>query len=208
MAQADGSLARRVTNDRVGAENPTATPGLEWVAYTSNDPSSQGIFRVRADGTQPSPVVRGTYTNAEVSPDGRFVSFVETEDFGRRSYVRVAVFGTGARVPFEIRIQHPSLASALVFLGRHRWMPDGQAIAFVDLDERGRSGVWLQQFRPDRDTASTRKRLAGFFPQYATESFGISPDGTRIVLSTLELAENLMLAEDVPGVEPPRRSRP
>jgi dipeptidyl aminopeptidase/acylaminoacyl peptidase len=152
--------------------------------------------------------VRGTYTNAEVSPDGRFVSFVETEDFGRRSYVRVAVFGTGARVPFEIRIQHPSLASALVFLGRHRWMPDGQAIAFVDLDERGRSGVWLQQFRPDRDTASTRKRLAGFFPQYATESFGISPDGTRIVLSTLELAENLMLAEDVPGVEPPRRSRP
>jgi hypothetical protein len=40
------------------------------------------------------------------------------------------------------------------------------------------------------------------------QAFGVSSDGTRIVISTLAPAESLMLAEDVPGVEPPRRSLP
>jgi len=70
-----------------------------------------------------------------------------------------------------------------VTLGRARWMPDGKAIAFVGQDESGASGVYAQDFVPGQDTAASRRKLAGFDPDVAAESFGLAPDGSRLVLA-------------------------
>ena len=64
---------------------------------------------------------------------------------------------------------------AITVLGRSRWMPDGKAIAFVGLDDAGLTGVFVQDFVPGRDTTATRRKLAGFDPDYITETFAISP---------------------------------
>ena len=43
--------------------------------------------------------------------------------------------------------------------------------------------------------------LAGFDPDWAPETFAISPDGRRICLAEWEQVSSLMTADGVPGVE-------
>ena len=57
-----------------------------------------------------------------------------------------------------------------------------------------------------QDTSATRRVLAGFDPNLATDSFGISPYGSHITLANREQIVTLMIAERVPGVESARRS--
>jgi hypothetical protein len=75
----------------------------------------------------------------------------------------------------------------------------------VGQDAAGRSGVFSQDFDPERDTSGSRRPVAGFSQEYWTESFGLSPDGARLTISTLEESSSIMLAEGVPGAMPPAR---
>ena len=46
---------------------------------------------------------------------------------------------------------------------------------------------------------SSRRPLAGFFDHDITESFDVSPDGSRGIMATNQEARNVILAEGVPG---------
>ncbi len=72
-------------------------------------------------------------------------------------------------------------------------------------DEKGVAGIFMQNFDPDRDTSKTARPLGGFDPEMTTESYGISPDGTRMTIASQENVVNLMQAERVPGVSRPAR---
>jgi hypothetical protein len=65
----------------------------------------------------------------------------------------------------------------------------------VGRDEAGRTGVFAQDFIPGKDTTASRRRLAGFHPDEPVESFGLSPDGSAILLATRGRLSNLALAE-------------
>jgi eukaryotic-like serine/threonine-protein kinase len=204
MADADGSNARQVTHDGADAENPTATPDGRWIVYTSGNPQKLGIWKVRPDGHDAARLAPGGDLVPEVSPDGRLALFATGETATRRVVHVVEVDG-GARVPFEIGVDWPPAANKQILWGRARWMPGGRAIAFVGSDAEGSSGVYVQDFAPGRDTTSSRRPLAGFSPDSLVESLGVSPDGKRLVVSTLHQGSTLFLAEGLPGVEPPRR---
>ena len=45
--------------------------------------------------------------------------------------------------------------------------------------------------------------LGGFDDDSLAESFGLSRDGKRLVIATLEQTASLMAVENLPGVEPP-----
>lgn len=77
------------------------------------------------------------------------------------------------------------------------------AIAYIGVDDEGRTGVFLQDFDPERDTTDTRRPLAGFQDDLITESFDIARDGTRITVSYVEVTRKLMLAERVSGIQVP-----
>ena len=81
-----------------------------------------------------------------------------------------------------------------------------RTIAFTGTDEKG-PGIFVQDFDSGQDTSKTRRRLVPYDPELNPESFGISPDGTRITISSIVPGGNLLLAENVPGVTPPRRGR-
>jgi hypothetical protein len=67
--------------------------------------------------------------------------------------------------------------------------------------QRGRSGVFVQEFAPGRDTTSTRRPIGGVFTDaHVAESFGVSPDGTRLAIAAGRESRSLMLAEAVAGV--------
>ncbi len=193
MAEQDGTGARQVTHDGVDAENATATPDGRWLVYNSGDPRKSGIWKVRVDGTEATPLVPGTCAWPEVSPDGRHVAFTVPLGTGLAA-IRVARVEDGVLEPFEI-----SISSVEVANGRGRWMPDGRWIAFT-WNTGGRPGVYAQEFRPGVDTLATRRELVGLVPGTLAESFGVSPDGTRIAMAASHRALALMSAENIAGL--------
>ena len=66
------------------------------------------------------------------------------------------------------------------------------------MDERARTGIYAQEFDPERDTSRTRRKLAGFFDDVKTESFGIAPDGSALTLALTRETRTLMLAQGLP----------
>ncbi len=192
-AATDGGSARQVTHDGVDAQNPSPSPDGKWIAYASGDPAKEGIWRIRRDGTGAARLVSGTVAFPEVSPDGKYVLY-SSDYMTERLAVRVVELETGAAVPFEIHVgaQTTKLAFAL---GRAKWMPGGRAIAFIGQSERGVNGIYVQDFSPGRDTSATRRAMAAFDEEYTTESFGLSPDGSRVAVASWDQVFSLMIAE-------------
>ncbi len=204
IAGDDGSGARQLTRDGVDAENPTATPDGRFVVYTTGHPQRYGLWRIRPDGSDDHRLVTGAALIPEVSPDGRRVLFItDNRDGGR--FIRVADVESGTLVPFALEVRWPASASDQVLYGRARWAPDGKGILFIGANRDGRPGVFFQEFAPGRDTSATRREVAGFDPALRTESLGVSPDGKRLVVSTLQEYSSLTLAEGLTGLDRPRR---
>jgi len=204
MAGGDGSDARQVTRDGVDAENPTATPDGRHIVYTSGNPKRLGVWRIRPDGTEDKQLVAGAALVPEIAPQGRHVLVVTDGRQGGR-VIRVADIDTGALLPFGIEVTWPPGASLQILYGRARWTPDGKRIAFIGANAEGRSGVFVQDFVPGRDTSASRRVVAGFARDVLTESLGMSPDGKSLVVSTLQEYASLTLAEGLAGLEPARR---
>jgi len=201
-ADVDGGGPRQLTQDGGNAENPTATPDGQWVVYSSGNPQKAGLWKIHPDGSGAVQVVKGRVSLPDVSPDGRRVLYRVFSGKYPAS-LRVVSLEDGKAEPFEISVG--ALRRTTVTLGRARWMPDGRAIAFVGQDEGGASGVYVQQFVPGRDTAASRRPLAGFDPDVAAESFGLAPDGSRLVLAGWVQLFSVMEGEGLPGlVAPPR----
>jgi hypothetical protein len=104
-------------------------------------------------------------------------------------------FEDGAPAPFEAEApgSRPNT-------GRHRWLPDGRALAIEVENGKGDLGVVTQDFVPGKDTSSTRRFVAGFTADSWTESLGVAPDGKRLTVSVLQDSASLLLAEGVEGV--------
>jgi TolB protein len=199
MCDADGLGARQVTHDGVDAENPTATPDKTWIVYNSGNPAHSGIWRIHPDGTGAERLVPGTWSTPELSPDGRFVIFRAGAE--PRS-VHIARFEDGTLLDLPIEV------STEQFSARPRWLPDGRSFAFTGLDAARVRGVFAQPFTPGGDTHALRRPLAGFDPTAPVESFGITPDGAHVILSTTDRIQSLMLVEGVSGFSERQGPRP
>jgi len=209
IAEADGSNPRQVSQDGFDAGNPVFAPDGQWIVYTSANPEKTGVWKIRKDGSN-STRIAAQGGRPEVSPDGLYVLIdIPDPSVYNARIIRVVTLENGTLAPFEIMLRGDALRtiSSSQGVGRPRWMPDGKAIAFVGFDHAGLTGVFVQDFVPGRDTTATRRKLAGFDPDYITETYAISPDGTRIVLSLLDLQSNIMMAEGVPGLTPARRKQ-
>ena len=186
MADADGSGARQVTNDGADAENPTATRDGQWIVYDSRNPSKLGTWRVHPDGSGASRIQEGGCPVPAVSPDGQYV--ICGTSAGRGRAVRIA---DGVIAP----VAHPG--------GRPLWLADGRSVALLGPDEKGIQGVFLLDFDPHGGASRIVRALGGFDPDMKTETYGISPDGTRLTIASQKNLVNLMVAERVPGVTRP-----
>ncbi len=204
-SEADGTGAAQVSNDGVDAENPTATPDGQWIVYASTNPASPGIVKMRADGSGAAVLVPGNMILPEVSPDGRHVAFVDEHLGADRPIVRVVRLADGVPTGFAIPLP-PAVPAGTMDMGRCRWFPDGRSLAIIAKGPQGGSGVIVQSFVPGVDTSASRRWLLPVDPEYAAESLAISHDGSRVTIAYVDQLFNLMVGENVPGVERPRRT--
>jgi len=189
-ARADGGSPRQVSNDGQDAENPVFLGDGQSILYVSWNPAKLGVWRVHGDGTGARLLIPG-FNYSEVSPGGQYVASVSSTG-------SIQAFRTSDGTPVGFEVKHG---------GRLRWMPDGRGVAFLDLNTSGVPGVFVQDFIPGQDTSKTRRPLGGFDPIRMTETFGISPNGGRLAISSTENLTNIIVASNVEGIAPARRAR-
>jgi Tol biopolymer transport system component len=191
-----------LTKDGSDAENPTATPDSEWIVYSAGSPPTEGVWKIRRDGSQPTKFVSGVNSHPELSPDGQYVLY-HSGATGYLGHVRIARLSDGAQAIPEIPVSAAGQAN-FISVGRGRWRADGKAFIFVAADASGRSCLYEQTFRPGEDTSATRRVILASEPGTIIESFGFSPDRTHAAVSYVEGQFSLMRLDGLPLVTKPQ----
>ena len=137
VMNADGTGARRVTDDAAPESEPAWSPDGEWIAYVRRQPGTEvrEIWLVRPDGSERRRVTRlnsVAYAPAW-SPDGERIAFSADRGDNRYAIWTIGIDGTGLRrvTPAGIDAFEPA------------WTPDGRVLAFsrdgaiVTVDETG-----------------------------------------------------------------------
>jgi TolB protein len=184
-ATIDGAGAQQLTHDGVDAENPSTPRVGDWLFYDSSNPKTEGLMRMPRGGGAPHVVVATETIHPEVSADGQYVAYQHPEEEGTVAIdvVRVAdgkVFTLAGGFAHEIVM-------------RVRWIGATHAIAFRALDAQGQIAIFAQDFIPDTDTTHTRRQLVS--GDATPETFAIAPDGKHAILSVIDEASGLMMAE-------------
>ena len=173
-----------------------------WIVFGSGNTRRPGIWKIHPDGSDATCLLQGsTFLLPEVSPDGRYALFLQTRSLSSTT-LKVLRVEDGLVLPFSIPLITDG--NYVVTPGRARWTPDGRRLVFIGQDAKGLFGVYMQDFDPERDTLASRRAVAGFDPGWITESLGISPDGSRLVLSESERVFSVMVAEGGTGIAPRR----
>jgi eukaryotic-like serine/threonine-protein kinase len=188
-ASMDGAGAHQVTKDGVDAENPSMAVSGDWIYYDSTNPKHDGLWRIRRDGTGAELLVAGETVHPVVSADGQYVVYQLPGEGGASA---IHVVRTADRQVFPL-----ARGLAGVNALRAQWIGDTHTVAFRGLDPAGHVAVFAQDFQPGADTASTRRVLL----VAEAETFAISRDGKRAVLSVIDEASGLMMAEGVEGLD-------
>ncbi len=182
-----------MTRDGADAENPTATRDGRFIVYNSGNPAKAGVTRIRPDGSDATLLFAGPTLRPELSPDGLYAVF-QTDLRPDGLTIRVVRVADAALMPWQVRVK-----GAPNVTGRCRWLPGGREIAFVGPNEKGVLGIFTAAFDQER-TAGTPRPLAAFDGEAAAESFGVSPDGARLVVAVREQVSSIVAADRVPGL--------
>ncbi len=124
-----------------------------------------------------------------MSPDGKYALY-HIVNSALRAKIRVVRLADGAPVQFEARGQ------------RGRFSGDGKSIVYIS--EKGKQIV--RQNFPSTAGAAV-KTLVPASPDLAIETFHITPDGQKIVVSYTQPSRSLVVADGVSGVEAPAATR-
>ena len=193
---------RPITHDGVDAEHASITPDDAWIVYNSSNPERMGVWKIRQTGLDDMRLAAGETRWPRVSPDGKFVVYTRDLGMGKRAVQVVTL--EGKRVGGEIALDtRPGTIGSPV--GRAEWMPGGRAVAYIGLDERGRTGVYAQDFSPAAGTSGSRRALGGFGVSRSTEGFAISPDGASLTMSELDQTTGIVEISNVLGLSQGRR---
>jgi len=197
ICAAEGTGARQLSDDGVDAENPTVTPDGKWVIYNSTNPEKTGVWKIHPDGTGAERILAGSFSTPDVSPDGKHVAFRSARE-PRRLHIARVEDGKPVISPIDLPGHNTN--------ARPRWMPDGTRFLYTASDATGARGVYVQDFAPGRDTTAGRRVLLEFVRDQPPETFGVAPDGSRIIFSRDDTLDSLMIAEGLAGVRRPLSS--
>jgi serine/threonine protein kinase len=189
-ASLDGASPQQVTHDGVDAENPSLPASGEWIYYDSSNPKTDGLWRIPREGGAPELIVAGETIHPAVSADGAFVVYQRPEEGGSSA---IDVVRVDDRRVFHLALGIGGGTNAT----RAQWIGATHTVAFRAQDASGRVTLFAQPFEPGTDTTAARRELLPADADAIAETFAISPDGTRAVLSVIDEASGLMIAEGV-----------
>ncbi len=201
MARRDGTAPRQLSHDGLDAENPSISPDGRWVYYSSANTEKVGLWRIPTEGGEGEHLLRNGTLIPDLSPDGRYLSVIL--GFGTVEN-RLSVFDTQEKreLPRPVPLQ---TYFGNVQVGRSRFAPDGEAVVYVQTRENGQPVLLRRPLSAWRTGSGAVDTLFADATE-SIESFGLSADGERAVVSVVDWLSGLTIAE-VPGIVPPKRER-
>ena len=201
VMDADGTDVTKLTHSVDWSETPTWSPTGDTIAFSSTnfaDPSQQGIYVVRSDGTgmrrvtaPPTGTGRDYYlVSPRFSPDGRSLVYTsiragnEVPHGYRGEVTALYVVGVDGSDPHRITPWG-------ITPGDADWSPDGQQIVFETITEHLGNGASVMVVNRDGGGLHALTRDAGITGIGRWESLQFeasfdpvwSPDGTQIMFS-------------------------
>ena len=159
-----------------------------WILFVSLQLPDRGVWKMRADGSQAGLLARDLTMPVPTTDPDLFAAATGAEKTGR--VLRLYHVSDGTPVPWKIDLpQRFDIIS-----GRSQWMGTGR-LAYVDSDASNRFGVSVCDVSPT--SAGSPRVLAGFDPLQPTESFDVTKDGRRVVLSVRNMLQTITLVEGV-----------
>ena len=167
----DGGNPKQLTNE-ADAFSPQCSPDGKWVVYefvpsALVQSGTHTIWRVPIDGGTPAQITDKPCRWPAISPDGKWIACVLSEDSGKQQKVAVHPFQGGP----------PTKTFDMPFWdgGPVNWTPDGKSITF-SATSQGSKDIWIQS-------------LVGGAPRRVTEiqapaiyQHTWSPDGKQLAL--------------------------
>ena len=135
-ANRDGSDLKQLT-DGINNYQASLSPDSKWIVYVSGDGLGQTLWRIPIEGGLATQLSHNRSTNPQISPDGKYIAFLESSDSHPQVHVAIIPFSGGETIrTFELpQRPGPNLAR------RMRWTPDGKAIIYKDTMQ----GLWRQK---------------------------------------------------------------
>lgn len=198
-AEKDGTAPRQLSRDGVIAENPSTSSDGRVIVFNSRNPQVTGMWSMGPQGEDARLLIPGVTRLPEISPDGEYVLFLSRIRLDRLS-LRVARLATGELLPYEVAVSSTG--------GRARWLPDGSAIAFTAPTVDGRLGIFTFPFDPEGLPPGTPALVVELGPGISAESFGLSPDGTRLTYSAQTQDVSSLMLVDLGTRKRPQDSAP
>jgi eukaryotic-like serine/threonine-protein kinase len=176
----DGDNAKQLTNGPLdSSESPDISPDGKWVVYSKSG-AEKGIWRVSIEGGDPVRLNDTPADSPAVSPDGRWIAY-SYQDKNARSNRRVAIMAFEGVAPTR-RLDIP--AELL------RWSADGRSLLYTK-KEGGVYNIWSQPI------AGGTQRQITHFNSEMINSFDLSKDGKRLVMSRGTVKQDVVLIRDL-----------
>jgi serine/threonine protein kinase len=201
----DGPLLVGMESDPITEDGDAQNPSLTrdgFVVYRGSQDGKPALKKIRLDGNDDTVLYTGGIIGIpDVSPNGAYVLFREDNRARMEATIRVLDIKSGRLDPeFFITVPYTfDEFSADVNRGRARWNGN-DAIMFVGQGESGHIGIFEQAFTPGRASSAPWRLIVPSEPDRLTESFDVSPDGTKIVVSFGTYERNIWIADSIPGI--------
>jgi len=179
---ADGSEARKLTDDNEEEAEPDCSPDGKSVVFHNYLPGSWPLKKVSSEGGTPILLNDRWNRFPAISPDGNFVAVWHAEMFADDWQLALIPFKTGGK-PIKT-------FSVAVAEGRIHWTRDGRGLLYI-VTADGVSNIWRQPVDGGKPVAVTQ------FQNDLIFSFDISPDGKTLVCHRGTSANDVVLLNDL-----------
>ena len=178
----DGNNPLQLTRDaHEGYTDTNFSPDGKWVVFAKNwDNGVGGIWKISIDGGDPILVAKGFVDCPVVSPDGKKIAYNYWDEKTVPSR-GVAIMAFEGGPPIR-RLDVPADALA--------WTPDGHSL-LLGREKDGVWNLWIQSL------VGGPSRQITHFDVGAVDSFDLSKDGKRLVMSHFTESSHVVLIRDL-----------
>jgi TolB protein len=178
----DGSDPKRLTDGIVDLQ-PSFTPDGRWVIYSSLASGDLRLWKVPFEGGAPIKVLDKTGSLAVVSPDGRQIAYLYTEEPAQGPPNKIAIIpfeGGEALKTFDVP---RAAAGARTIL---KWNNDGNSLYYSAIANNA-SNIWRLPLDGGKPVQVTN------FTEHIITAFDWSRDGHRLAVSRGVLIRDVVL---------------
>jgi Tol biopolymer transport system component len=183
----DGSGLKRLTSGN-WEMSPSVSPDGKWIMYASAPSGNTEIQRIGWSEGEPKSVVTEPSFLPRISPNGKFVAYLQEEGESAQYLIRLIPF-EGGNVIQTFRL--PILSFSDFFTTPVQWAPDGKALTYVKTVS-GVSNIWSQSLDRTAPKQITRYSSDQIF------WFAWSRDGKHLVLARGNTVGDAVLLQEAP----------